>query len=375
MSLLLQFNLDYMEMHKLFLNTLLNSTFPKCMGKTTSKHFYPVIVGGQNVMRCAKQTEASRRLIEEILSSDIDLEYVVMQPLTNLDDPILEQVHAARMKLIDEVLKDRDLTSTIRGLERDNAEVGLMINLRADDSMLALPESHEAYPARVVRIRADYYVGYELQHSIVLVDTGIYSNLSRRKAYYLYQRFFDDADSKPVPTVTVNGVTYGTCSHAFYDTVRMLDFYAKEMNQATSGKRMRTLFVKYANYIAKFVALYSLLNNIKDDKHYKDIYKIYTTVKGILVQIDAYNMYAFATISDEQKHLLSSLINVLKKKTTLSSLLELLYSARTPMRSTSTSNTNTTSNTKSKSNNKTKGGGRFDFKSIHNQLHEALLHF
>lgn len=359
---MIEYEIDYLSLHKKLIDTLLNRVLGKYMSRyIKSGQYYPVVVGGQNVLRCASLTDKSNKLIEGVFSTDIDLEFVIMKPIGSLDDRMIQTVNDVRLKLLTDVLNDEELVNTLHSIETDNYSIGLFVNLRLDNDMMNLPEDHEAAPARVIRIRAEYFIGYEMQHSIVLMDTSLYSTLSRRKAFNSYQRFFKDKLNKPVPTVKAHGVLYGTCGHAFYDTVRMLDFYARELDGANNSKRLRMIFVKYANLIAKFVALYSLLNNIKNDQHYNEIQKLYMSVREILIDVDAQNIYA-GEISDRHRQMLDRVISVLKGKTNITSLLDVLSGSK--------------QYSMKRTNNKlftTSGGSSDTIKYLHTRLHNLLL--
>jgi hypothetical protein len=318
-------NIDYKSIHRGIIVTLLTHVLGKYMKLFDTDDFYPVIVGGQNVRRCGLKSKAARSLIDGVFSSDIDIDFVITRDIKDNSSVYVKRAMQARLKLLEKVLRDIDLKKYIQTIHETYAIINLRIDLEIDTKMMKLPASHDAYKSRVIRIKANYYINNELQYKAVVIDTSMFSLYSKgAELYNAYRIYKRQPYGLPIPCEKKEGVYYAGCEHAYFDTARMLVFYASHLDEITDKKRLAVIFEKYANLIVKFVALYTLINRVKmHHDEYKKLRMLYSSVKKLLTTIEP-------DVLPQHKTLLHKLFKTMRKDTSHNEVFQQFIQQMTP---------------------------------------------
>lgn len=311
-----EYDIDYKFYFEQIRHKMLEDVLGKYMKKYTTKTFYPVIVGGVNITRCLQSKPRTRQLISNLFMSDIDLDFVI---IGDNSEAIMDTVHKQRMLMIDSILSDKDLKKHIDSLERLNRRDAIFaLKLRIDDSALSLPKLR-VFKMSLVTVKLDFIVDGAVVNTMTLLDCPIYAR-HNVEDYNLYARFFATDRRKPVPYYTDKGVMYATCGFIYYDTIRMMKWYEKALDAASTPKERHFNFVKYVRYVIKFSALYLHINSTINNK---SMMKIYKSAKLFLTTIDVDDK--FADISINQRDVLKSLVTELQKKTNLTKLQTVIF--------------------------------------------------
>ncbi len=300
---------DYLPIHKQVVSHLLHKTLPKHMYKCNEEgKYYAVIVGGHNVLRCGLQNKKAAQIVENLFSPDLDIDFVVLK------DKYIPDATLSRDSLIAALAHDRELSN----LSFCNGQFTIRVII--DKHMLFIAKDHEAYNSRVIRLRLQVYKGGDLVYTSIILDTSIYSKKSKKNVYDGYmKKYKNKAMTVPIPyEISMDGLKFATCEHAYYDTVRMILFYAESINKITDKERLRFIFIKFANLLVKFTALYVYINNITsiDNKHIKSMYR---RVRRLLIRIDANTMFP-KFIDESHKTSISKIIKQLKNVDALSDI-------------------------------------------------------
>jgi hypothetical protein len=217
-----------MDVINVFLTRVLNT--PNLFKKYTVKSLiYPVVLGGVDVMRCAKGQGST---------SDIDIKFVVCPRVLGPDDVIFQQAISIRDRFIAEVFElGKEALALALGTNST-------IELTMGDTDL-----------KILTQRKAIYITYlSTGTKEVIIDTGIFSDYSV-EMFDQFHNFFNFAS---VPTIFVDHIPYATCSWTLVDTVRML--------KASKDKGLHIKFWrnKYVKYLSKFALMYNSYN--KTDK-------------------------------------------------------------------------------------------------------------
>ena len=310
---------DYDDIQRFLVEVLIRKTLPKYINNYKTSDYYPVILGGQNVLRCAENNKKVAALISGVFSSDIDIDFVIIPNVQNNDDPIVQDLHKRRLKFLDEVLQDTDFTYAINQVMRDYAHLDMHVETTVDEKMMY--SDPIVSRSMVVRLRINYYIGYEPSNSLTLMDTVIYSTYSKTEHYDLFRQFTKSKVSLVIPYKIYKGLPFAHCEHAYYDTIRMLDTYATEISITTSPKRFKFLISKYANLLLKFSALYCLLNRV-NKKKYDKLKQIYDNVRQILLSM---NPFAdMNSLSQNERRRLNEIYNIVKDVTDIDLLIKII---------------------------------------------------
>jgi hypothetical protein len=278
---------------------------------------YPVVIGGVNVLRCAKLNVRAIALLGRLYKNDIDIKFVVKGKVKDNDVHVMKRAHLMRMRFIDGLLADGAVERHIANVAR--RVKGLEIKLIVEDKTGAPREAVRR--SMVVSIRAEYRVAGTLRLKKVLMDTGMYTTFSQ-DYFDSYHAFFMKELSLPIPYYVSRGVPFATCGWAYYDTVRMLvvcgDAYRAALEIGDVGEQ-RYQFVKYTKYLGKFAVLYTQVNKLRGDDDYERIKTLYTSAQDIFSRygLGAYNMTA---LDDGDRRLLQEIVEALQQKTNLANL-------------------------------------------------------
>jgi hypothetical protein len=183
----------------------------------TRDTFYKVVVGGQNVLRCCKQS------MHPMPSSDIDIDFVV------IDESKMSSVRKERMSFLKKIVKDADLIKKAR-----------QYDARLEIQVMKFGESHEAHHAEIIRVNAVYSGGTHLN----ILDTTMYTTQSRRQVYYQFIKYFGLPETTPIPFKKVHGIAFASCKHAVYDTFRMLCYYGSLLGETRRANYNKLKFMR-----------------------------------------------------------------------------------------------------------------------------------
>jgi hypothetical protein len=217
---------------------------------------YMTIIGGISVEMCARLNSRAPRYLSNIASEDIDLKFVV----PNVKH--IKAVTAIRMRFLKKALSLLQDYIRARGYSTVSASI--------NTSLL----KHKLRKVRDINVASIHlHIG---NTTYELLDTGLYYN---RVPYYGH--FKKIADSKqPIPFTTHNFVNFTTCEYMLYDTCRMLVDSSQYLQES---KSMIAMF-KFNKYIAKFMALYVVLNKTDLPKKLRELYD------GALVILKSINL-------------------------------------------------------------------------------------
>lgn len=246
----------------------------KVLGRYMSKHknrsYYPVVVGGTNINRCLRLSPHTRKLLDSLFSSDVDLDFVIVN-----DNVPIDVVHQKRMLFLYDVLNDVGLNSYLKRLGN--------VRLRLDDKTIHMKHLRVSKMMLVtLKLESFNDFGHVLD-SKTIMDCPLYHK-GNVEDFRLYARFFPKL-KLPIPYITHKGVFYATCGYIYYDTVRMMLYYSRELRIDNDEFNYK----KLARYIIKFSALYLLMNKLDGDKdpNYKNIVVIYEATKKLLQDMEA----------------------------------------------------------------------------------------
>lgn len=301
------------------------------------KQFYPVVVGGTNVVRCAALSPKARRIVGSVYSNDIDIKFVILKHIDNNEDPIVAKAHDVRMQFIDSLLHDIRVTNAIQQITSKHP--GLQIKFAVTDmSDVKItpdmsPEKQQAIDMLlrhiVVSIQAQYYMNGVLVRKAALLDTALYSSFAE-DMFSNYQTFFDHPLRHPIPFFMASDNTpYATCGWSYYDTVRMLMLSSeryKSFPNGTYDKRFH--YMKFLKYLAKFIVFYVQINRLKDEHKFKELKHLYKQAKTVLSTNDIKDK-TITDLTPAQKKLVHKISQQLKQKTNLTSLEKALLPPKT----------------------------------------------
>lgn len=306
--------------------------------KKSHKGYYPVVIGGINIVRCAKTFPKAYQLITNLYSNDIDVKYMVIDPIADLKAPVLQQAHKERMHFLNGVLKSKEFKEILgKAATRLSPLVSLAIDAEVKEQL--------DHPVEGIRMamRAVLRLEYKVQQldqadsvvvNKVLVDTGMFSNVAKGGVYFAYRKLFPTPNNIPVPFSMYKGVPVATCGWTYFDTVRMLVYYADEWNKALEGKdaaKRTFVFSNYLKYMAKFTVLFITMKQINNIPEYKVLRELYTVSQKSIAKMNVGKETRSKDISEEQKGLLDALVKIVGGRTNMRKVSYLLAHP-TPMR-------------------------------------------
>lgn len=263
------------RMRQHLLKKTLPSLFPGLVKRLKPLDAYPVVIGGTLIQRCAKQSAEAYRIIEDLLTEDIDMKVVVTRPIENNHDPVIPRIDAARHEFIHQIINGLEAYAKV--ISKENPDI--IVSVQESQRLLNIPLELIAR-VRTLQIEVTYI---EASKSITLpiLDVGLYTTFSVPQHYSMYMDF-NKAVKLPVPYVSVNKILYATCNYAYFDTIRMLVDRAKYFEE----KKTMYGLMKFARYVIKFMCLYVLIEHksIKDADD--DVRKVYERAHDILKTIN-----------------------------------------------------------------------------------------
>lgn len=235
---------------------------------------YPVVIGGTSLKRCTENTKYNMPF------TDIDLKFVI----AGKDNPV-------RFKKAMDMRHD------------------FFTNLMADPEIKVLQDKHSItfelsdVDMRLHGRRQVLNVIKNDGSKYVLIDTLILSEKTF-EYYHHYKNFLQKQKipfQKQIPVYVVDGIPYSTCYWTYFDTIRML-YSSKVLYERNKASFFLT---KYIKYLAKFIAMYSTINN-KDNK---ELFELYNNLRS-----DNSKSFFHKNIDNIQKTLddLTNLKNLIK---------------------------------------------------------------
>lgn len=290
--------------------------------------FYPVLIGGINVVRCAALEPGARALIGSLYSNDIDIKFVIMKPVQDHEDAAVVAAHEARMAFVADIMNDNKMVASVRRVvDKMNAGHGDKIEVHMSLEDFRTKEHEGVKRNMMVNIKAEYIVNGKKVGSHAIIDTGIFSTYSQED-FVSYQKFFQNELRRPIPFYVYKGIPFATCGWAYYDTVRMLVLYGQRYEEANTPKEKRWQFNKVLKYVVKFSVLFTQINRLRNDANYEKITRVYKRSKELLKKI---KFASDPVVTRRQKRVLEELLEELDRETSLARLIKILMNRETPI--------------------------------------------
>jgi hypothetical protein len=252
------------QMRQKLLHQILPSIFPNFVKRLKPLDAYPVIIGGTLVQRCAKRSAEASRIIEDLLTEDIDIKVVLKKEIADNNDPVIARIDAVRHEFIHQVIYGLDAYA--REVSHDNPDIVVSVH----ESQKLMNTSLEFIAKiRVLEVKITY-IESTRSMTLPILDMGLYTTYSVPH-YSLYMNFNKNV-KLPIPYVSVNKILYATCNYAYMDTIRMLVDRARYLEE----KKTMYALIKFTRYVIKFMCLYVLIEQktIKDvDVNVREAYK------------------------------------------------------------------------------------------------------
>lgn len=253
-----------------------------------SRGFYPAVIGGVNVVRCASISQRAKKLIGTLYSNDIDIKYIISHKVKDLSDRHVQAAHKERSAFLQHMTTDTKLQKILQEAAHFAGYPGLTITLELKDST----DSQWEGIRKNMRIALQAVYSWKentKKYAKDLIDTGVYSDYSQ-EMFFNYMTYIDAKLKQPVPTHTYKEVPFATCSWTYFDTVRMLILYGERYHRALAAnddKEIEFQFQKYLKYLAKFAVLYVQINKLKDNDHtYRLIKQLYVKTQSVISAIN-----------------------------------------------------------------------------------------
>lgn len=282
-----------------------------------NQKIYPVVIGGVNVLRCARISKAAIELLGSVYKNDLDIKFVVNKTIRDNNDNTVRKADAMRRVFLEAIMRDAVIATKVRDLGKRS---GVSIVLKLEDMTQT---SNEMLMRNMM---VNIYVEYIGKDGVLIgkkefIDTGIYSNYSQ-ELFKSYQRFFKEPLRRPIPVKLHNGIPFATCGWTYYDTIRMLILYGQRFRDSmmkTSLKNQRFQFLRYLKYLTKFVVLYVQINKINGGKGFNKIQDMYERARDVLSKTNIRDK-TVTGVTLEQQDIMNALIDVLQDKTNLQKL-------------------------------------------------------
>jgi len=281
---------DVEAVHSFIITSMINKKIMVPYLKKTSSRYYPALIGGVCVTRCAALIPRARKLIGALYSNDIDIKWMIISHVVGLDDEVVGRAHKARWKFLAGLLGDAKMEKVLREAERMVPSEGVKVRLEIKDSTNS--EFEGIRKSMRVSMRCVYKWkegGVDKEFAKDLVDTGVYSDYGK-EMYLNYKTYISPGSKLPVPVHTFKGLPFATCEWTYFETVGMLIKFGEGYHAAVEKgdkKEIKLNFLKYLKYLAKFSVLYVMMNKLKSkDATYLKIKELYGDVQKVLASIN-----------------------------------------------------------------------------------------
>lgn len=314
-------SLDIEQIHSNIMRSMINSQIMSSFLQRKRQEYYPVVIGGINVVRCAKLSKNAIEMIGNVYKNDIDIKYIMVGNIKSLEEQIVQTAHVDRMQFLEKLQGSPEFQRILR---KEEINHNMLILTSIDDQT-----HHEVEGIRLsmrVALKLEYiFNNADVSIRKVIIDTGIVSNLSQGEVHFSFQRLFRPKENIPVPYILYKSIPVATCVWTYFDTARMLMLVEtkyrelEDKKDKSSIEERKFIFSKYLKYLAKFTIMYlSLSETTKRNKDFdllRDIFEKAQKELDIPIKKD---------ISNDQKQMISTLIRFLRGKTDLKTLQFLL---------------------------------------------------
>lgn len=278
---------------------------------------YPVIIGGINLMRCARLHPKAVKLLGKLYKNDIDIKYVVTKKIDDNNDPIAKKAHEMRLNFINKIMADPIVQHQISNLAKTMQGLEIKLTLKEYSNI-----PREAIKrSMLMSVKAEYILNGKPVLKKGLIDTGLYTTYSQ-DYFDSYHVFFMKEIKYPIPFRIDRRIPFATCGWAYYDTIRMLvvcgDAYKKAIEDNDIDEQ-KYQFLKYIKYLGKFAVLFTQVNRIKDEEDFDNISGLYKSAHKVFSK---YGMrgYDVQLLEEADKKTLESIVSALQRKTNLTQL-------------------------------------------------------
>jgi hypothetical protein len=256
---------------------LLKEILPKLLYSYITKDYYPVIVGGADVDRCAK--------VDFRPVTDIDMKFIA----TNISTVNEYEIAFVRDECIGKILsmydekKPKDFPNLVAG------------------------KVSKVYSFRVpVHIEGD--------KKAVIIDTSV---IGQQKEFMLQYKYINYSrwiktknESLLVPFEMVNNLPWADCAWVYIDTVRMLMVSLRDYTHTDVKSQKLYLITKVIKYIGKLA-------------HLEVYYRKHVDLKPLLIKAKK----ALVDFGEDGDKLMASLMVVIKKDTDFTKVSKILRDA------------------------------------------------
>jgi len=254
---------------------LLKNVLPNILYNYITPDYYPVIVGGTDLNRCAD--------IDFAPSTDIDVKFIATHAQSNEYEIVF-----ARDECIDQILETYN-----------------------EKKPFDFPNLVKGTVNKKYNYRLEIYI--EGNKKAVIIDTAI---IGPQKEFMLQYKYINYAkwlktldENVLIPFKLIDNLPWADCSWVYIDTVRMVMVTLQEHSKTTSKSQKLYLIAKAIKYIGKLA-------------HLEVYYKKKTDMKPLLIK--AKN--ALINFGDDEK-ILISLMAVINKKTDYRQISKILKDA------------------------------------------------
>lgn len=264
---------------------LLNKTLGRYMSEWSVEGVgYPVVVGGAAVTRCMSRSPTTRALIDHSFASDIDLPFVCVTTRNQLST-----VLKARAGFLSAVINDQELQAYLQSLKQ-KYNLTEAPRLVLNDLGMRIKRLR-VYKLLLISIDLVMLQGTKGK---LLIDCPIYArwNVEDFGVYETVRQKTSSTTIMPIPVYTHRRTKtrYATCSFVYYDTVRMMVWYAQSHVSSKTQRQQEFAAVKLRKYVAKFAALYvmqkDLMGNASNQRypttHLRSVLELYAKVQAVL---------------------------------------------------------------------------------------------
>lgn len=241
------------------LNYILYTSLPKYISShLSSPLYYPVVVGGFDVMRCVRKTP----FMEALMTSDIDLDFVI-RPRHDKNraefEKAIKEADVARNLLANSLVADKPLQDDIQK--------------RMPGSRLMREQIADPSGKLVYRL-----ILYHGESRYILMDISLFSSQNSKH----FGEYLTTEHPNPIPYILHKQIPFATCNYVYYDTLRMLSWSKAQLMEPTlTEKSILFYFGKLLKYVMKYSALHIALKG-KSPKHaklFKESFKIFQEVQ------------------------------------------------------------------------------------------------
>lgn len=317
------------ELHSKIMKDIIDKKLMVTLLKhSSSKPYYPVVIGGVNILRCAQLFSKSHELIGDAYRNDIDVKFVFRNNVSGVDDPMIAKAKLDRDIFLNSLIKKRDFKNILQSICKQVKTSKVTINAQVIDQANHSVEAIRLSMRSIIQLEYRVKPNDDDKETIILkplIDTGVYHNLNTQPGFFAFKKLYLDDTDDPIPIQLFKGIPVASCAWTYFDTVRMLMQSADEYNKAllqNDDTKLTFLFGKYLKYLAKFAILYISMNRINNTPEYESLKELYHVSQQNIAKLK--DKKSMIGVSADQKELLAFLVRLVTKKTNIEKLKELL---------------------------------------------------